>query len=123
MIRKEIKGESIQIEPVQKIEFSWVEKDEPALTSFVVKSSSDNGTSKVTPIHKDIGQVETWDLFRKNYREDWKNCLEKLASVPEAGQDLRFTTRPMLGIVLNDSNKKNTDRLGVLSSEVVRISS
>jgi hypothetical protein len=29
----------------------------------------------------------------------------------------------MLGIVLNDSNKKNTDRLGVLSSEVVRISS
>jgi hypothetical protein len=123
MIRKEIKGESIQIEPVQKIEFSWVEKDEPALTSIVVKSSSDNGTSKVTPIHKDIGQGETRDPFWENCWEDRKNSLEKLASVPEAGQDLRFTTRPMLGIVLNDSNKKNTDRLGVLSSEVVRISS
>lgn len=116
-------GEYLEVEKDQKIGFSWFGKDEPAQTTVSVDFTADKGRTSINLVHKDIGQGEIWDSFRENCQEGWENGLENLASVLETGQDLRFTMRPMLGIGLNDFNKKIADQLGVPVSEGIRIAS
>ncbi len=116
-------GEYITVEENSKVEFSWRGKDEPAQTTVVVNFTGDNTTTRLTLIHKGIGQDDIWESFRQNCQEGWDNGLENLASVLETGQDLRFTMRPMLGIGLNDFNQKIADQLGVPTSDGIRIDS
>lgn len=116
-------GEYITVEENSKVEFSWRGKDEPAQTTVIVNFGSDNTTTRLTLIHKGIGQGDIWESFRQNCQEGWENGLENLASVLETGQDLRFTMRPMLGIGLSDFNQKIADQLGIPTSEGIRIDS
>jgi uncharacterized damage-inducible protein DinB len=51
----------------------------------------------------------------------WKNALENLASVCETGEDLRFVSRPMLGIILDEFNEEIAEKLGVPVTEGIRL--
>jgi len=72
-------GEYITVEENSKVEFSWRGKDEPAQTTVIVNFGSDNTTTRLTLIHKGIGQGDIWESFRQNCQEGWENGLENLA--------------------------------------------
>ena len=62
-----------------------------------------------------------WENIRSEISKGWKNALENLESVVSTGLDLRFVSRPMLGIIVDDFNDEIAERLGVPSSDGIRI--
>jgi uncharacterized protein YndB with AHSA1/START domain len=92
-------GEYISLVPGERITFSWHGRNEPGITQVRVDLKTlEDGSTKLTLTHSQIGSGKTWRQARKAYRDGWKTSLENLQSVLETGMDLRFVRRPVFGL-------------------------
>ena len=114
-------GEYTALEQDQKIAFTWLGRGEPGQTQIQVSIKDQGGGTLVSLVHEDIGMGEAWARTAQEFQTGWKNGLENLASVLQTGEDLRFTQRPMLGIIGNDFTPKIAKALGVPVTEGLRL--
>ncbi|UCD41068.1 MAG: PDZ domain-containing protein, partial [Chloroflexota bacterium] len=68
------------------------------------------------------GSGDLWSPVIEEMERGWKNALENLASVCETGEDIRFVSRPMLGIVTYAFNEEIAKKLGVPETRGILIS-
>ena len=115
-------GEFIAVDPGKTVSFTWFGRGEPAPTQVEVTFAAQDGGTLVSLDHSGIGSGDLWSPVIEEMEKGWKNSLENLASVCETGEDLRFVTRPMLGIILDEFNEQIAKDLGVPISEGIRIS-
>jgi uncharacterized protein YndB with AHSA1/START domain len=114
-------GEYTTVDPGQAVAFTWHGKGEPGTTQVKLLLRPDNGSTRVELEHSGLGSDPEWAKARQDIQRGWETGLENLASVLEAGQDLRFTRRPMLGIMLSDFNAETAAHLNVPVREGVRL--
>jgi uncharacterized protein YndB with AHSA1/START domain/calcineurin-like phosphoesterase family protein len=115
-------GEFINVESGKKVSFSWRGRGEPSTTQVEVTFDPQNGGTLVSVDHTGIGSGEEWSQSIPEIEKGWKNGLENLASVFETGEDIRFVSRPMLGILLDEFNEQIAKKLGVPVTKGIRIS-
>lgn len=115
-------GEFTALEPERRVAFSWQGKGEPGPTQVEVAMQAAGEGTAVHLVHRGLGAGPEWDAMRGEVAKGWQESLENLASVLETGQDLRFTRRPMLGILLDEFNAEIAARLGVPVTEGTRLS-
>ncbi len=106
-------GAFTDLEPERLVAFTWQGKGEPAETRIEVRLGATGDGTTVTLVHAGLGDGPEWDRMRREATEGWQEGMENLQSVLETGQDLRFTRRPMLGILLNDFTAGIAAQLGV----------
>lgn len=94
-------GEFTELEPDQKVAFSWQGRGETAVSQVHITLSGDNGTTRINLTHQNIGTDETWDETRKELKQGWKSGLANLKSVLETGLDRRIYDQPFLGILIS----------------------
>lgn len=116
-------GAFTALEPDRRVAFTWQGKGEPAETRIEVTIAATGEGAAVTLTHGGLGDGPEWDAMRREVAQGWQRGLENLRSVLETGQDLRFTRRPMLGIILDDFNADIAARLGVPVTEGSRVAS
>jgi uncharacterized protein YndB with AHSA1/START domain len=114
-------GEYTSVEPGKEVSFTWFGKDEPTQTQVEVLFSPQDGGTLVEVKHKGLGSDAAWENIRAEISKGWKNALENLNSVVTTGEDLRFVTRPMLGIIVDEFNDEIAKKMGLPSSEGIRI--
>ena len=114
-------GEFIEVQPNEKIVFSWQGRGEPGQTLVEVILTPREGGTLVAVEHSGIGTGEKWTPTIREIEAGWKAGLENLASVVETGEDLRFVRRPMLGVVIGDFTPERARQLGVPVDEGTRL--
>jgi uncharacterized protein YndB with AHSA1/START domain len=115
-------GEFTEADPDKKVAFTWFGRGEPASTKVEVTITPQEGGTLVSLEHSDVGSGEIWSQVIAEIEKGWKNSLGNLASVCETGEDLRFVSRPMLGIILDEFNEQIAKELGVPVSRGIRLS-
>ena len=115
-------GEYTTLEPDQRVAFTWQGKGEPGSTQIEVAMQAAGDGTAIKLVHRGLGDGPAWDAMREEAAAGWQGGLENLASVLETGQDLRFTRRPMLGILLDEFNAEIAARLDVPVTEGTRLS-
>lgn len=94
-------GNFSRLEQDKLIAFTWRKSGESDFTEVEVElTSSGNGTDVVVR-HLGFGKGKKWKRARKSLGAAWTSSLENLASVINTGEDLRFTRRPMLGVMVD----------------------
>jgi hypothetical protein len=68
-----------------------------------------------------LGQGDGWEETVEAMQQAWPFSLENLASIFDDGSDLRFTTRPMLGIIVGNFDEAMAAKLGVPVSKGTRL--
>jgi uncharacterized protein YndB with AHSA1/START domain len=116
-------GEFISLDVDGEISFTWNGRGEPEPTRVQVTLIDQDEGTLITLTHSGIGNGGSWSKAAQEFTHGWQVSLENLASVLETGEDLRFTSRPMLGISLNDFTPEQADILGVPVIEGIRIDS
>lgn len=117
-------GEFTVLEPGQRVAFTWMGRTDPGRTEVDVRLESRNGCcTNVVLMHAGLGEGDEWERTLAEFDRGWTQALENLQSLLETGQDLRYTRRPMLGIVLDEFNPAVAAELGVPANEGVRITS
>ncbi len=116
-------GEFTAAEPGKSVSFTWFGKGDPAQSQVEVTFSRRDEGTLVELIHKGIGDGQEWENSRAEISKGWQKALENLNSVVTTGEDLRFVTRPMLGIILDEFNAEIAKKLGLSSSDGIRIGS
>jgi uncharacterized protein YndB with AHSA1/START domain len=106
-------GEYIQLEKDKYVSFSWHGRGEPRQTTVDVALKKKKAGTLVKLTHRNIGKGEKWDKIGENFKTQWQNALENLASVLETGADLRITRRPMIGIYVGEFNPEIANQLCV----------
>jgi uncharacterized protein YndB with AHSA1/START domain len=86
----------------KKVAFTWLGRGEPAATRVQATFKEKGGSTTVTLTHAGIGGGKAWTAAAGEIARGWESGLENLQSVLETGLDLRFTLRPMLGIMGGD---------------------
>ncbi|HLB47321.1 MAG TPA: SRPBCC domain-containing protein [Anaerolineales bacterium] len=114
-------GEYLSVTPDKKVVFSWNGRGEPAPTQVQVSIAEKKGGTVVTVSHNGAGSGKPWAKTIKEIGEGWEQSLENLQSTLEAGEDLRISRRPMLGITLSDFNTEVAKKLGVPVTEGIRL--
>jgi len=87
-----------QVVPSERISFTWQGKGEPARLGAGGSPPDGDGTV-VELVHKGLGSGKKWAGAAAAMQQGWETGLDNLRSVLETGHDLRFTRRPMLGIL------------------------
>ncbi|NJD60178.1 MAG: hypothetical protein C3F13_09710 [Anaerolineales bacterium] len=105
-------GEYLELKADKSISFTWFGKGEPHKTRVDVTLKGVRGGTLVKLAHRGMGKGQKWESITKVYQKEWQSALENLASVTEAGPDLRITRRPMLGIYLGDFDASIAKKLG-----------
>jgi uncharacterized protein YndB with AHSA1/START domain len=114
-------GDFTKLVPGERVAFTWHGKGEPSQTRVRVSIAPEGTGSLVTLAHRDVGTGKKWIDAADAIERGWKVGLENLKSVLETGQDLRFTRRPMLGIVPDSLTTEAAVRLGVPVSDGILI--
>jgi uncharacterized protein YndB with AHSA1/START domain len=114
-------GEFKTLQKPEQISFTWDGKLEPGATHVNIHLATANGGTHVTVEHSGVGAGEEWAGVAGEFQKGWEYGLNNLASVLETGQDLRFTRRPMLGIIVGDYNADIAAKLGVPVQEGIRL--
>lgn len=114
-------GEYTQVDPGKALSFTWFGKGEPAASRVEVTFSPHNGGTLIKLEHKGLGSDPEWETARKEAEKGWFNALGNLSSVVETGEDQRFVSRPMLGILLDELNEQIAEELGLDSSDGIRL--
>jgi uncharacterized protein YndB with AHSA1/START domain len=91
-------GEFITLEPERRIAFSWHGRSEPGMSLVKISLKPQEGGTLVRLLHTEIDTGKAWKPAINEYNKAWPVALENLASVLETGLDLRFVSRPILGI-------------------------
>lgn len=97
-----VAGEYTTLEPDQRVGFSWQGTGEPSRTQVEVRLDDRGDATEVTLTHSGIGEGPEWERAAAAFERGWTAGLENLQSLLEAGEDLRYTQRPMLGILAGD---------------------
>lgn len=116
-------GEFTALVPHKKVAFTWHGRGEPGTTRVNVNLVEKNNRTVVNLTHAGIGAGKVWTKAVKEFERGWRNAIENLQSVLETGQDLRFTRRPMLGILVGSFNSDDAKRLNVPMTQGVRLDS
>jgi len=106
-------GDFTKVVPDEQVSFTWRGKGEPGETRVRVALRPDGDATVVELTHKGIGTGKKWAEVSKAIRRGWEAGLGNLCSVLETGHDLRFTRRPMLGILPDTLTTEAAVRLGV----------
>ncbi len=106
-------GDFTKVVPGERVSFTWQGKGEPAPTRVRVALRPDGDGTVVELAHKGIGGGKKWAGAAAAIQRGWETGLENLSSVLETGHDLRFTRRPMLGILPDALTPEAAARLGV----------
>jgi len=114
-------GEYITAEPGKETSFTWFGKGEPSPTKVEVSFTPQDSGTLVEVNHKGLGSGEEWEKSHSEFDKGWRNALENLNSVFTTGEDLRFVSRPMLGIIIDEFNEQIAEKLGLTSAEGTRI--
>lgn len=114
-------GEFLEAESDKKLVFTWLGRGEPGSSQVQVTFSEQDGGTQVTLEHSGLGIGEDWSRTLGAVESGWKRGLENLASVLATGEDLRFTKRPMLGILIGEFNPEIAKELGVPVANAVRL--
>lgn len=116
-------GEFKTLQEPEHVAYSWHGKLEPAATLVDIQLSAANGGTQVAVEHSGIGDGDDWAGVAGEFQKGWEYGLNNLASVLETGEDLRFTRRPMLGIIVGEFNAGVAADLGVPVSDGIRLDS
>ena len=92
-------GNFTSLVPGKQVAFTWVGPTDPGPSAVDVTLESKGNTTTVKLTHTWPGG-DGWEQFSKGVRT-WTKDLENLASVMTTGEDLRFTRRPMLGVMVD----------------------
>jgi uncharacterized protein YndB with AHSA1/START domain len=109
-------GDFTKMAPNKKVSFTWRGKGEPRATKVRVRITPDGDGSLIEVAHRDVGTGKKWRDASDSIEYGWRVGLENLESVLETGHDLRFTRRPMLGILPDVLTPDTAARLGVPAS-------
>lgn len=110
-------GEFTAVAPKERLEFTWQGRGDPGSSQVQVSFVEKGSGTLVTLEHSGIGTTDAWSKSLVEIEKGWKEGLENLASVLEAGEDLRLVRRPMLGITLGDFNANKAKELNVPVTE------
>ncbi|MBI5158299.1 MAG: SRPBCC domain-containing protein [Acidimicrobiia bacterium] len=92
-------GNFTALVPGKQVAFTWVGPTDPGPSAVDVTLESKGNTTTVKLTHTWPGG-EGWEQFAKGV-STWAKDLENLASVMTTGEDLRFTRRPMIGVMVD----------------------
>ena len=81
------------------------------------------GGTLVTIEHARLGVNQAWVPVVDEIKKGWSYALDNLPSILETGEDLRFTLRPMLGIITDSFNAEAARELGIPVTEGLRLGS
>jgi uncharacterized protein YndB with AHSA1/START domain len=116
-----VSGEYVSLEPDKSVVFTWRGKGDPFATQVLVTITNKGDEIQVELNHSGFGAGTEWENIIKEIQSGWETGLENLVSVLETGEDLRFTRRPMLGIMINDFNDEVAKELGIPTNKGIRI--
>lgn len=114
-------GEFTDLEPGKKAAFTWRGRGEPSETHVLVTFSPQDGGTLITLDHAQVGTEDEWADIVPEIKKGWKNGLENMASVCATGEDLRFVTRPMLGIMIDEFTPEIAKQMGLPITEGIRL--
>jgi uncharacterized protein YndB with AHSA1/START domain len=114
-------GEFADVRPGERLAFTWQGRNEPHQSQVQVRLTAQDGSTQVDLEHSGIGMGAEWEQAIREIEYGWRTGLENLASVLETGEDLRFTLRPMLGIMVGSYNQEQASKLGIPVSEGIRL--
>ena len=115
-------GEFTAWEAGKHLAYSWRGRNEPDVTQVEITLSADGGGTRIEVSHSGLGSGEAWDQARQGLEMGWKSGLDDLRYMLETGLDLRFMSRPMLGVFTGFLDEPTIKRLGVASNEGVLLS-
>ncbi|HSM02344.1 MAG TPA: SRPBCC domain-containing protein [Acidimicrobiia bacterium] len=93
-------GNFMVLVPGKKVAFTWIGSSPDPVTTEVTVSLEAAGAGTTIGVEHTMPPGADDDL-RAAMTKDWERSLENLASVMETGEDLRFTRRPMLGVMVD----------------------
>jgi hypothetical protein len=102
----------------QPVVFTWQVVGEPDVSRITASFEVVDGGTRVTITHD--GPSAGPD--GRDPQPGWEKALDVLQSVAEQGDDIRFTRRPMLGIMPNAFVQADADRLGLEKPEGILLS-
>jgi membrane-associated protease RseP (regulator of RpoE activity) len=114
-------GEYMITESGKRIAFTWFGKGDPAPSEVEVIFAEQDGGTLISLDHSSLGSGDEWSESIAEIKKGWKNALENLASVVKSGEDIRFVSRPMLGITLDEFNEQIAKKLGLPITKGVRL--
>lgn len=106
-------GEYTALQENRRVAFTWQGKGEPGPTRVDVALEDRGDVTEVILEHSGIGDGPEWAQAASAFERGWATGLENLQSLLETGEDLRYTRRPMLGILLGDFSGDVSSELGV----------
>jgi uncharacterized protein YndB with AHSA1/START domain len=115
-------GEYLKLDKNEFVSFSWFGRGEPRATVVDVQLLRRKAGTLLKLTHRKLGRNTEWIAIGNEYRKEWLKALDNLASVLETGEDLRITTRPMLGIFTDEFNDAIAEKLGIPVGQGLRIS-
>jgi uncharacterized protein YndB with AHSA1/START domain len=111
-------GEYTKLQPDREVSVIWNGRDDPAPTRVTVMINAlDNGSTTLAIEQTGLENTPLWERTREEISSGWENGLKNLASVLENGPDLRIVTRPMIGIMFGEFNKKRAAELNIPVTE------
>ena len=113
-------GHYLQLDENKCIRFRWFGNSDSAPTEVTVSVSEKEGGTLIHLDHQ-IPDDPAWTQTRESLRENWAETLRNLKSVLETGVDLRFSERPMLGIMIGSFTEEQAHELGVPVHEGMRL--
>jgi uncharacterized protein YndB with AHSA1/START domain len=114
-------GEYTALEAGKQVEFTWLGREDPGHSQVLVRLEAQGDGTYLRLQHVLPDEQEVWSKTIDEVEKGWPDSMENLISVLENGEDLRFTRRPMLGILPSDFNAELAAQLGVPVSEGIRI--
>ena len=114
-------GSVLKIKAPGLVRLAWQGKGEPGQTEVLVALKATSGGSEIKVTHQGFGKGRTWAAVRQDARKGWETGLENLVSIVNKGPDLRITRRPMMGVLVNDFDKKIAAKLSIPVTKGIRI--
>jgi uncharacterized protein YndB with AHSA1/START domain/uncharacterized damage-inducible protein DinB len=114
-------GVYTDLQPDKEVAFTFFGRGYPTETQIKVTLTPKDGGTSVHLTHSGIGTGPEWANIVEEIKSGLKNSLENLASVLETGEDLRFTRRPMLGILIAEFNDRIAKEINAPVTEAIRL--
>jgi uncharacterized protein YndB with AHSA1/START domain len=118
-----VAGAYTALEENRRVEFTWQGKDEPGQTVVEVTLEDRGDATEVILRHRGVGDGPEWERVAAEFERGWTTGLANLQSLLEAGEDLRYTQRPMLGILLGDFTGDVSREMGVPVKQGIPVTS
>src|SRR5262245_57480075 len=92
-------GHYLELDENKCVRFRWSSNIDPGPTEVTVSVIQQTDDTLVRLEHE-IPDDSRWTGKAETFRENWADSLRNLKSVLETGVDLRFSERPMLGVMI-----------------------